>query len=117
MTVLARLLLIGVCIFWGMAIKTDDPKRFSPWSTPTSLGAVVNTAGNDSGPCISKDGLSLYFNSDSLGGYGNLDIFVSHRDSVDQPWGPPQNLGPNINSSLADNAPVLSNDEHWLLLI
>ena len=114
MTVLARLLLIGVCIFWGMAIKTDDPKRFSPWSTPTSLGAVVNTAGNDSGPCISKDGLSLYFNSDSLGGYGNLDIFVSHRDSVDQPWGPPQNLGPNINSSLADNAPVLSNDEHWL---
>jgi len=97
-----------------MAIKTDDPKRFSPWSAPTNLGAVVNTAGNDSGPCISGDGLSLYFNSDSLGGYGNLDIFVSHRDTVDEPWGPPQNLGPNINGPLADNAPVLSNDEHWL---
>ena len=114
MTILTRVLLIGACIFWGMAITTDDPKRFSPWSAPTNLGAVINTAGNDSGPCISRDGLSLYFNSDSLGGYGNLDIFVSHRASMDEPWGPPQNLGPNVNSSGADNAPVFSPDEHWL---
>ncbi len=114
MTIFTRVLLIGACISWAMVTTTDDHKLFSPWSTPTNLGAVINTAGNDSGACISKDGLSLYFNSDSLGGYGGLDLFVSHRDSVDQPWGPPQNLGPNINSSLADNAPVLSNDEHWL---
>jgi Tol biopolymer transport system component len=114
MTILTRVLLIAACMSWGMPITTDDPKRFSPWSTPTNLGAVINTTGNDSGPCISRDGLSLFFNSDSLGGYGNLDIFVSHRASVDEPWGPPQNLGANINSSGADNAPVLSPDEHWL---
>jgi Tol biopolymer transport system component len=115
MSKLTRVLLIAACIFWGMAIiRADDPKQFSSWSAPTNLGAVINTAGNDSGPCISRDGLSLYFNSDGLGGYGNLDIFVSHRASVDEPWGPAQNLGPNINSSVADNAPFLSPDEHWL---
>lgn len=114
MAILTRMVLIGACIFWGMTITTGDAKRFSAWSAPTNLGSVINTVGNDSGACISADGLSLYFNSDSLGGYGNLDIFVSHRDSVDEAWGPPQNLGPNINSSLNDNAPVLSNDGHWL---
>jgi Tol biopolymer transport system component len=79
-----------------------------------NLGSLVNTGGNDSGPCISPDGLSLYFNSDRVGGFGSLDIYVSQRLSVNDPWGPPQNLGADVNSSAPDNAPHLSPDGHRL---
>ena len=39
---------------------------------------------------------------------------MSHRASLNEPWGPQQNLGPNINSSNADFACALSPDEHRL---
>ncbi len=111
---LAAALTCTVLLAPALLLLADDPAQYSPWSAPANLGTIINTAGNDSGPCISKDGLSLYFNSNGLGGYGGLDIFVSHRASVDEPWGPPQNLGPNINSPANDNAPALSPDEHLL---
>ena len=36
--------------------STDDG-----WSPPTNVGAKVNTAGTEGFPCISADGLELYF--------------------------------------------------------
>ena len=98
----------------ALLIVADDPPQFSAFSVPKNLGPIINTSGNDSGPCVSRDGLTLYFNSDSMGGFGGLDIYVSHRAGVDEPWGPPQNLGSNINSSSQDFACVLSPDEHRL---
>jgi Tol biopolymer transport system component len=108
------LAILIIFVAQGVVLLADDSPQYSPWSVPTNLGPVINTPGNDSGPFISRDGLSLYFNSNALGGYGGLDIFVSHRASVHDPWGIPQNLGPNINSSSNDNAVALSNDGHQL---
>lgn len=92
----------------------EDQPEWGPWSTPISLGPVVNSPFDDNRPAISKDGLSLYITSDRPGGFGGLDIWVSQRASVDDPWGPPQNLGPTVNSSVNDVAPTLSPDGHWL---
>ena len=89
-------------------------QEFSDWSTPANLGAVVNSAGNDQHPAISKDGLSLYVSSDRPGGCGGLDIWVSQRASVDSPWEQPFNLGCTINSSANDMAPNLTTDGHLL---
>lgn len=89
-------------------------RRFSDWSEPVNVGPPVNIAGFAAmNPFISKDGRSLYFAClDCPGGSGNnFDIFVSQRASVDDPWGPPQNLGPNVNTSATENAPALSPDE------
>ena len=80
-----------------------DPK-WSSWSIPQNLGAVINTGSIEQHPTISKDGLSLYFASDRTGTLGGLDTWVSHRASVDDPWGAPVNLGPNINSAGNDFA-------------
>src|SRR5215470_8808646 len=41
---------------------------FGPWSTPVSLGPVVNTLFDDNHPAISKNGLSLYISSNRPGG-------------------------------------------------
>src|SRR5436190_14317335 len=99
-------------------IAADAVERplYSDWSAPVNLGPVVNSGSNEQHPAISKDGLSLYFASDrpGAGGMGGLDIYVSHRESLDAPWGAPVNLGPNINSAGNDLAPTFSPDGHLL---
>ncbi len=108
-----------VCSMWLLASGSatpdaDEPPQFGPWSAPVNLGPVVNTAALEQGPAISKDGLSLYFQSNRPGGFGGQDIWVSQRPSVDAPWGPPQNLGPNINTPFNEQAPNLTIDGHRL---
>ncbi|HYS20160.1 MAG TPA: hypothetical protein VEO73_03645 [Gemmatimonadales bacterium] len=99
------------------AAPEEDQPAYGPWSKPVNLGPIVNVAAPDSTqhPAISRDGLSLYISTSRPGGFkGGLDIWVSHRDSVGAPWGPPQHLGPNINSAGNDLAPTLTLDGHWM---
>lgn len=93
-----------------------DQPVYGPWSAPVNLGPVVNSAYNDQHPSISKDGLSLYFVSNRPGGFGGNDIWVTQRATQDDPWGPPQNLGPSINTSSNDFAPDLTIDGHHLYM-
>ena len=89
--------------------------QFSEWTDPVWLGPIVNSSVIDQHPAISHNGLSLYITSNRPGGFGISDIWVSQRDSLDDPWGPPQNLGPNINYTAANTfGPDLSPDGHWL---
>jgi hypothetical protein len=88
--------------------------QFSDWIEPINLGPIVNSNVDDFHPAISNDGLSLYISSARPGGFGPNDIWVSQRDSLDDPWGPPQNLGPNINTAGDEFAPDFSPDGHWL---
>jgi hypothetical protein len=88
--------------------------EFSDWSEPVWLGPIVNSSADDEHPAISPNGLSLYISSTRPGGFGLEDIWVSQRDTVDDPWGPRQNLGPNINAVGNDFGPDLSPDGHWL---
>src|SRR3989442_13696494 len=89
--------------------------QFSDWSEPVNLGPLVNSGSDDFHPAISPNGLSLYITSGRPGGLGGSDIWVSQRARLDDPWGPPQNLGPNINSATNDIAPDFTPDGHWLL--
>ena len=91
-----------------------DGLRFSDWAAPVSLGPIVNSTLGESFPALSKNGLSLYFMSGRIqpDAQGGQDIYVSQRSSVREPWGPPQNLGPAINTPFDDGAPSLSIDGH-----
>ena len=81
-----------------------------PWGTPVNLGPTVNSSASDIGPCISTDGLQLYFCSDRPGGYGSLDIWVTRRATINDPWGLPVNLGAVVNSSAEEAYPFVSSD-------
>jgi hypothetical protein len=107
-TVWCAVLAAGVLLLAG----TGD--QFSDWSDPINLGPTINTPSFDVGASISRDGLSLYFGSAGHGGFGGLDIFVVRRATHEAPWGPPQNLGSNVNTSFNDQAPSLSVDGHRL---
>jgi hypothetical protein len=105
--------LLTVAISIPLAAQEQAPE-YSLWSIPQSVGSIVNSPFNDQHPAISKDGLSLYFASDRPGGYGDFDLYVSQRASLDDPWEPPINLGANINTSGRDLAPAFSPDGHRL---
>ena len=74
--------------------------------TVSNLGAVINTAAQERGPYLSSDSLNLFFASRRSGGLGDFDLYVSRRDEPTAPWGPPLNLGPQINTPLNENFPM-----------
>ncbi|MHC4486775.1 MAG: TolB family protein, partial [Planctomycetota bacterium] len=77
------------------ATKEDD------WGAPTNLGAPINTWDWQIEPCISPDGLELYFI--------DWGLWVVRRATVSDPWGEPENDSLiNLNTSNANNATDLS---------
>jgi len=95
----------------------EDSIQFTDWSAPVNLGHIVNSGYNDRNPAISKSGLSLYFDSNrpDLDAQGGFDIYVSQRDSLEDPWEDPVNLGSTINSPYLDGCIGFSPDGHWLV--
>jgi hypothetical protein len=87
---------------------------WSEWSEPVNLGAPVNSAFTEQNSALSKDGLTLYIQSNRPGGLGGNDLWVSHRASLESPWEAPVHLGNILNTAGAEGGPWLSNDEHLL---
>jgi hypothetical protein len=89
---------------------------FTPWSDAVDLETVpgtsdqINTERQDGCPIQSPDGLSLYMASNRKRSPDDprtdLDIWVAHRDSPDDPWGAPENLGEPVNSTFDDFCPT-----------
>ncbi len=84
--------------------------KADPWGKAVNLGPTVNSRSDDKKPCLSADGLSLYFGSDRPGGYGAQDLWVTTRKSKTDPWGEPVNLGPTVNSAADELSPSISTD-------
>ena len=106
---LTALIMLGLAAFSPVAAQ-----KFSEWSPPVNLGPIINSPWWDFAPAISKKGLSLYIASNRPGGFGSHDIWVSQRATLDDPWGSPVNLGPNINTGSGDSTPNFSRDGHWM---
>jgi serine/threonine protein kinase/Tol biopolymer transport system component len=79
--------------------------------TPVNLGQPVNSRFEEHYVNVSGDGLALYFASTRPSGLGQGDLWVSTRDSREEPWGPPRNLGSTINTEHAETAPSISADQ------
>jgi len=84
------------------------------FGTPMNLGSIINSESAETAPCLSPDGLELYFCDHGSplkpGGYGGGDLWVTTRLTKDDSWGGPMNLGPVVNSSANDEHPSLSAD-------
>lgn len=106
-----RLFVIGLAVLF---ISSAPAQQFSDWSAPVNLGPTVNSAGTDGCPALSRDGLSLYFASTRPGGQGGIDLWVTQRASLEDPWGTPAPLPTTINTASDELCPALSTDGHLL---
>ncbi len=61
-------------------------------------------------PALSPDGKTLYFASDMPGTFGESDLFMVTINQ-DRTFGPPQNLGKNINTEARETFPFITNSE------
>jgi len=94
---------------------TTRPSQDSDWEQPQSLGPAINTPQYFEGhPSISADGLRLFFVSDRLGGQGGRDLWMTKRATKDDPWGPPLNLGPPVNTASAETSSSTTTEAHLL---
>lgn len=87
---------------------TDVNDPACAWQPPVKLGAPVNTAFNDAGPALSRDGHWLFlFSNRPEGSFGSNDIWVSWRADVhdDFGWEAPVNLGMGVNTSGFEGGP------------
>ena len=100
---------------YDLWVTTRSSKQ-AEWTQPMNLGTPLNSKYDYWEPCLSPDGLSLYFN-DGLGfslipgGYGHADMYVSTRLTLSDPWGPPINLGPPLNTSQGDATVYIAPDD------
>lgn len=85
------------------------------FGTPKPL-KELNTEFDDRMPNVRSDGLEIVFSStrptDAKGypSHGSFDVYASRRNSVKQPWSPPVNLGPNVNTAGSETRSTLSWD-------
>ena len=105
------------------ALALAAGRDFSAWSPATRVEAATGTdpsfngAGLDGCPFISRDGKTLYMASDRPGGLGGLDIWVSTRERVGDPWGAPANVGAPVNSPSNDFCPTIARDGHLFYFV
>jgi len=87
----------------------------NPWGPLVNV-QEINSRYNEVFPCLSADGLTLYFSDwyywnaagDRPGGVGHHDLWMCTRLSTDDPWEPPINMGVIINSLNAEVTPSVS---------
>jgi hypothetical protein len=97
---------------------------YSEWAPATSIELLppgahpsFNTPFLDGCPAASRDGLTFYLASTRPGGMGGIDIWVSTRRSTRDPWGPPVNVGPPVNSAADDFCPMPARDGHGFYFV
>lgn len=83
----------------------------APWGRPMNAGAMINDPlGDDFSVRLSNDGKALYYASNRSGGFGNGDMYVAMRASLQAPWGRAENLGPRLNTDAFEAFPTPSAD-------
>ncbi len=86
-----------------------------PWGPAVNCGPAVSSSGLESGPCLSADGLAMFFESCR----GNdvpfvWDLWMTTRKSRSAPWGQAVRLGTSINTSASEWNAALSADGRTL---
>ena len=92
---------------WDLWVTKRTTKE-DPWGPPVNLGPTVNGPAGEVSASISADGLELYF---MVGTYWvGSTIWVTRRETENDPWGTPAKLGPTINSAAYQGLLCLSPD-------
>jgi peptidoglycan-associated lipoprotein len=105
-------------LYFTRCDKMTDKKAFcqiwntkkleSRWASPRLV--LADTTANVGQPSISRDELTLYLSSDRQGTTGGKDLWIARRESKDQKFGQPENLGNAINTPGDEVFPNLFND-------
>jgi hypothetical protein len=81
---------------------------------PKSLVAGgPNSSASDNRPSVTRDGLTIFFDSTRSGGLGGPDLYYATRSTASEPFGPAIHLG-NLSSSVFDARATISKDGSFI---
>ncbi|MEQ9307257.1 MAG: hypothetical protein RJQ14_25305, partial [Marinoscillum sp.] len=84
------------------------------WTEPKPLNLNINEYGfNSKHPNLTPGGDTLFYTSDREGGFGQLDLYMS-INAGEENWGPPMNLGEQINTPFNEVSPFYDQNERVL---
>jgi Tol biopolymer transport system component len=90
------------------------PNVSAPFGAAANLGSTINRFVGHGSPSFSADSLSLFFAAyDGV----NTDLYASTRGSLNDPWGAPVNLGPNVNSPFSEDFGEFARDGKSIVFI
>lgn len=93
---------------WMMERRTEGP---GGWGPPRHLDAL-SSPGAEWFPSVTRSG-TLYFGSERAGGYGKSDLWRAEWRG--DRFGPPENLGPVLNTADQEIEPYIAPDESFLI--
>lgn len=112
---------LGALVVQGEVAMSLGP--FTDWSPAARIETTTpgahwnfNTAALDGCPVSSRDGKTFFMASTRTGSEG-IDIWISRRESTDEPWGDPVNAGEPINSPYNDFCPMPARDGHEFFFV
>jgi hypothetical protein len=88
---------------------TKRTSRDESWDKPENLGPLVNSGNWDYNPCLSSDGLELYF-AVWPGIEVETSLVMATRETTDDPWENPTSLGSVVNNWANQHTPWISSD-------
>jgi hypothetical protein len=103
-----RIRLVVVGIIAAIVISGGNVNADFTFGTPKNLWDALKGGGLT--PCISHDGLELYFSSNRKTGHGGYDIWVTRRETIEDKWSEAEILSELVNSDVEDSHPTLSAD-------
>lgn len=96
-----------------LMVSEMEPDGSFPPAVPVS---ELNTEHDDRMPNVSKDGLEIVYSSsrptwgDGQAAHGSFDVYYAWRESLDDPFSEPINLGPGVNTAEAETRSSFSWD-------
>jgi len=104
-----RLMFVGIAAI--MALGGGSANADFTFGEPVNLGPPVSSPYGDGITCITADGLEMYLSCyNRPGGLGGWDIWVSRRETINDDWGEPEDIGAPINTAQSDSHAYLSPD-------
>ncbi|RPI33315.1 MAG: hypothetical protein EHM54_10910, partial [Nitrospiraceae bacterium] len=79
------------------------------WGPAMPLPPVINSSFEEKSVTISKDGNTLYFSSNRIGGQGGIDLYRATKNEKGE-WASVKNLGPKINTPFDEEGPFIGFD-------
>ena len=85
----------------GPDIYASEQASNGSWGSAAPV-TELNSASSDFRPNVRKDGLEIVFDSNRTGGSGGQDLWAATRESVNDPWSTPTNLGNVVNTTASE---------------
>lgn len=97
--------------YGGMDIWYCTIDDYGGLSSPTNMGSLINTSGDEVTPFYNYFTKTLYFSSDAHGGIGGLDIYKTTYNEDEDSWSNPKNIGKPFNSNKDDTYYIINKNQ------